>query len=1028
MKKWVQKTAGLILSAFLALGLSSQASAAEEEEPVNPLEVQVEQVAPGEDTSGKEDKSSAPAPVTDTDADGIVPVFGISSADSDPDGQDDFSDADQDEDHGTKGTVSGSEICGGESAPAGQGDSSDADPDEITGSVAVGSAVGIGSDESVSNDQDGPSDPDPVPAEYNAGTVSAAEIIVGESVPASLDGPSDPDSVAESGSAVPAASGESAPNQDDDTLENVSVSRSVNRSVPGSLSFTVTSSDPDTAADESTGSQEGTEFSSPLLTSDGEAVPTEITIGGEDVAVETDWSYNEETGQIALVNYNHADSDIVSTGPGGLDIEASGYNRIKSIQSEGDVNVTGTGLLLLDNVVLGQGSNFYLHTPVNIYEDGTGSVAVFICTDESNNEYTLVNGSNIPGLLDEAYTVTGVNLIIPSGSALFLNSGGTLYDKGTGETMRYTGDDGDALLHEIGLLTDPDAHYFSGNDQYGVDETNGSLTIGAGASLTVNEGGTVRMEKTNSIITYTADPVPLLSAIDDGAIIVNGKITGDGRLEMGDGTSLSGSGSAETYKMKFNSTGILSDCNVSLHADNEIWIFGGGTIPNLVLDDSIVLFGFESNSNNWAVSNLVSTGDSALVNFNRLTLGSVTSSGTVTLLSDTEYPSSGSVFDLNGTVNSGTLRLVGGIFHLGEQFALAEGALLDGEHVIVYDDNDYFGSSGSFTAPLIVSPDQVTMPVPSSNSCAVPLVIVQTECDWVFARRGTFITDTQESMVYFKNIGGKYVVDLGDASSYQGGENLLTAVLNGEWFNPVITIEIQEMDESGNLSFRIVSYEGYELEDLGPEALQFELKNGYLVRITVSEKFWELPAGGFSSTSTIFTGSGILGGGGAGSLSGGSGNQLNFGSGTSDPDPEPEPEPEPEPDDPDTPSSAGDSAGETSLWRVIVTESSDYHRVTCYNGTQEVTDPGRKVTAKMNFVLPSGWNGQAIYAVFRNADGTLTAFKAEYNASDESLRFDTDLTGIFAVVSFPFDGEPFSADFYAALEDLEIIRNLPVRR
>ena len=1050
MKKWIQKTAGLILSAFLALGLSSQAHAAEEEEPAQPLEIQSSQAAPVEEASGEEGKSSTSSTVSDADSEGAAPVIGISADDSVPATQDNVSNTVPDEDADSDETIPFVGIKANGSSPAAQDDPAGSDPSADTdGSVvtpvAANSADSSGSDDqdgpsdpdpsagenhastastdgisvggSGSDDQNGPSDPDPSAGEYHAGAVSTDGIGVGESTPAEPDGPSDPDPAAGTGSAVPAVTGESAPAQDDNAAGNVSVSFAVNGSVPGSLDFTVASADPDASPDGVTDPQEGTESSSPLLASDGETVPTVITLDGDPITDQEGLFYNEDTGEIALVNYDSADSSIVSTGPGGLVIAASGYNRIHSITSEGDVNVTGTGILLLDNVVLGQNSNFYLHTPVDIYEDGTGSVAVFINT--GTNEYTLVNGSSMPGLLDEAYTITGLNLIIPSGSVLLLNSSGTVYNKETGEILfRYTGDEGDALLHEYGLLTDPDAHYFAGNDQYGVDETNGSLTIGAGASLTVD--GTVRMEKTTGIKSWTENPVPLLSASSGSAIIVNGQITGDGRIEMKEGSSLSGSGSAEAYKITIDKTEVLSDCGVSLHADDEIWIFGGGTIPNLILDNTIVLFGFEGNSNTVTVSNLVSSGNSALVNYNRLTLGSVTNSGTVTLLSDTEYPSSGSVFDLNGSVNSGTLRLAGGIFHLGEQFALAEGASLQGEHVIVYDDYDYFGSSEPFSAPLIVSSDHVTMPVPSGASCAVPLVIVQTETRWVFGRRGTFITDTQESTAYFKNVGGKYVLDLGDASSYEGGENLITAALNGNWNNPVITIEFQEMDGNGNLSFRTVSYKDYELEDLDPEALQFELQNAYLVRITVSEKFWELPAGGFSSTSTAFTGSGILGGGGAGSLSGGSGNLINFGSSSSDPDPEP--------DDPVTPTPAGDSAGETSLWRVVVTDISDYHRVTCYNGTQEVINPGRKVTAKMNFVLPSGWDGQAIYAVFRNADGTLTAFKAQYTGSDGMLRFDTDLTGIFALVSFPFDGEPFSADFYAALEDLEIIRNLPVRR
>ena len=82
----------------------------------------------------------------------------------------------------------------------------------------------------------------------------------------------------------------------------------------------------------------------------------------------------------------------------------------------------------------------------------------------------------------------------------------------------------------------------------------------------------------------------------------------------------------------------------------------------------------------------------------------------------------------------------------------------------------------------------------------------------------------------------------------------------------------------------------------------------------------------------------------------------------------------------------------------------------------------------MKFELPAGWDANAIFAVFRNANGKLTAFKARYDAASHSLSFDTDLTGTFALVSFPYPGKLYSADFYAALAELEIIEDLPVRR
>ena len=113
---------------------------------------------------------------------------------------------------------------------------------------------------------------------------------------------------------------------------------------------------------------------------------------------------------------------------------------------------------------------------------------------------------------------------------------------------------------------------------------------------------------------------------------------------------------------------------------------------------------------------------------------------------------------------------------------------------------------------------------------------------------------------------------------------------------------------------------------------------------------------------------------------------------------------------------------------MIVSTGGRYYAVRIYNGAREVADPGQKMTARMNFTLPDGWDADAIFAVFRNADGSLTAFKAVYDPVAGTLTFHTDCTGTFALVSFPFEGKLYSADFYAALSELESIRDLPVRR
>ena len=88
----------------------------------------------------------------------------------------------------------------------------------------------------------------------------------------------------------------------------------------------------------------------------------------------------------------------------------------------------------------------------------------------------------------------------------------------------------------------------------------------------------------------------------------------------------------------------------------------------------------------------------------------------------------------------------------------------------------------------------------------------------------------------------------------------------------------------------------------------------------------------------------------------------------------------------------------------------------------------RLVEARTPFVCPEGWDTEDLFVVFRQADGTLVAVRARFDAVTGELLFETDLSGVFAVVSFPYAGELFSDAFYAALETLDAIRDLPVRR
>ena len=91
------------------------------------------------------------------------------------------------------------------------------------------------------------------------------------------------------------------------------------------------------------------------------------------------WSYecDDEGGFVVLEGFNGSDQ-LIGTAGSDLTIKTTGVNRIGTLIVDGDLNLIGSGILLIDNIELAEGKDLNLLTNTTIYEDGTGSVAVFV--------------------------------------------------------------------------------------------------------------------------------------------------------------------------------------------------------------------------------------------------------------------------------------------------------------------------------------------------------------------------------------------------------------------------------------------------------------------------------------------------------------------------------------------------------------------------------------------------------------------------------------------------------------------------
>ena len=88
---------------------------------------------------------------------------------------------------------------------------------------------------------------------------------------------------------------------------------------------------------------------------------------------------------------------------------------------------------------------------------------------------------------------------------------------------------------------------------------------------------------------------------------------------------------------------------------------------------------------------------------------------------------------------------------------------------------------------------------------------------------------------------------------------------------------------------------------------------------------------------------------------------------------------------------------------------------------KEVDRTASPVKVRMGYTRPRGAEAKPLYAVFKNADGTLTAFEATYDPVTGIITFHADMAGEFIIVAFDFEGESFTEEFYLALAKLDAV-------
>ena len=325
------------------------------------------------------------------------------------------------------------------------------------------------------------------------------------------------------------------------------------------------------------------------------------------------WRYDGSS--VTLVNQTDA-MDIHAENTG-VDLSASGLNHIGTLYADGDVNITGTGIILIDSIDMLEGASLNLLTNTAIYQDGDGSAAVFLLNGEDNCYY-LING-DVTGILDEEYTLpSGIHLVIPEDGQLEMRVVDCVKQVTTDEdgnvvssvVLNYgiTDDQQETLKQDLLDTGFVECPYTRLTLETGFP----SLTISSGSTLTIKQDATLSLGTTDLADALTTYTHGFSKVIVNGLLELLGQISGTHENSLIPEVSVSGSGSItgsgvftdidihyaslteteDTVTVGDGARVIVDGAGPSVHAvdgDAQVIYSGNATLGSLVADTNASL-------------------------------------------------------------------------------------------------------------------------------------------------------------------------------------------------------------------------------------------------------------------------------------------------------------------------------------------------------------------------------------------------------------------------------------------------------
>ena len=747
---------------------------------------------------------------------------------------------------------------------------------------------------------------------------------------------------------------------------------------------------------------------------------------------------------------------------GDITIQAAGLNYIPELSVDGNINLIGTGILLVDKIEMTEGKEFSLQPNVAIYGADGGSVAVFLkrveqTTDAQGNPceieyYELINGS-VDGILDEEYTIPeGVTLVVPNNSRLVLQSVAVARYLSTDaeESILYSlSGERDILKQLPGYYSDSSGDHYEGN-VVSHESTSPKLTIAERAKLVVQQQAALVMNAVSGLYGGGYEPQIVVS----GTLEMNSD-TGGGSVIVNSTGDLTGSGSF---------TGTTID------------VAGGRTDPVTAIHTQTGVV-INLNGDRADLDVLTASGDSILTyKYGNSSINTVDVDGCLKCYTNATYGETKELSILNGISGGGRMELYSGVYILGKNCKITDGTFIGacGTTASVFD--YYLDENGNSNMTPSGSPrvetknqsqnsngnnsdDNGGAPQESNSTWeTVPCILTEVvdQPDW-WGRITSYLESAEQ------NDSLSYSCWTNDEVTY---DSLIDAWKNTAYYKtnysqaetPSMPVVLLETEVDGIW--------GSVLMKAGAPNPTVLAKNIKAIRIVT----WGVAAtptqGGsyITATNTAYTGSGVLGGSGAGSVSGGTATSILTGTGlhvndqtqqnsdsgngntgndtgnqTADPEPAPLVAFVEQPEEPapiwvevvPEVSTAADTDGadmeDTAEPEAAPASTETTYVLLALEGEKTLEDLGGKAAVSMSYTPPAEYEGKTLYVVFRDENNKLVAFRATYSDTEHLLRFITKRLGEFMVVGFDFDSaefEEFSPEFYKALAKLPELENL----